>query len=322
MVRFVCLAKLFPAAGIPGVLGITVEDDAEIEEYRDEMGIDLNQSVQFVRLTAIPEHAQPHLRAGDVVCKFDGLSERFLDVLRPVETAYMHSQYKSGDIDWDLAEDVRSRSIEKTSWELGTDNYQVAICDPFGRLAVFRMSVGAPRKLFKTAYVGLKQTKRDRDRVEPNPAIGYLVDPHWKHKCSWATFRFLHKWIFDNGPVVDPKKFYWFKKILRRHNDLMCSIPMSRLDDHQIRMHTRRKSKDASDFWSRVRREYLVDEDSLPRPLSFVGSKREVRWVRITLEEAEGVLDYMVWPEWSDLKDPIHFSALNHRTASGSKAWN
>jgi hypothetical protein len=322
MVRFVCLAKLFPSVGIVGVLGVSVEDTAEIEDYREALGIDLSQVVRFVRLTAIPEHAQPHLKAGDVVCKFDGLSERFLDILRRVETTYLQSRYQAGEIDWELAEDVRSLSVEKSSWEIDTDNYQVAISDPSGRLAVLRMKSGSPRKLFRTAYAALQQTKRDRDRIETNPAVGYLIDPNWKEKCAWATFKFLHKWLFDNGPVVDPSRFYLFKKKLRKHNEMMCNLPLSRLDDHQIRMHTRRNNKHSSDFWSRVRREYLVDEDSLPRPLSFVSSKREVRWVRITMEEAEHVLGYIIWPEWAELNDPIHFSALNHKAVSGSKSWN
>ena len=322
MVRFVCLAKLFPSAGIAGVLGVSVEDSAEIEDYREALGINPSQVVRFVRLTAIPDHAQPHLKAGDVVCKFDGLSERFLDVLRPVETAYLHGRYQSGEIDWELAEEVRSFAIENSCWEIGTDNYQVAISDPSGRLAVLRMKSGSPRKLFKTAYAALQQTRRDRERLEQNPAVGYLVDPNWKEKCARATFKFLHKWLFENGPVVDPSKIYWFKKKLKKHNEMMCNLPQTRLDDHQIRMHTRRNNKNSSDFWSRVRREYLVDEDSLPRPLSFVASKREVRWVRITIEEAEQVLSYIDWPEWSPFNDPIHFSALNHRSVSGAKAWN
>lgn len=322
MLRFVCLAKLFPSAGIAGVLGVSVEDPGEIEDYREALGINPSQVVRFVRLTAIPDHAQPHLKAGDVVCKFDGLSERFLDVLRPVETTYLQSRYQAGEIDWDLAEDVRSLAVEKSCWEIGTDNYQVAISDPSGRLAVLRMKAGSPRKLFRTAYAALKQTKRDRDRLEHKPEVGYLIDPYWKEKCSWATFKFLHKWLFDNGPVVDPKKFYWFSKKLKRHNEIMRGLPLSRLDDHQIRMHTRRRSKHASDFWSRVRRECLLDKDSLPRPLSFVGSKSEIRWVRITLEEAEQVLEYILWPEWPEHKDPIHFSAMNHRSVNGSRAWN
>jgi len=322
MINYVCIAKLFPSAGISGVLGVPVQDPKEVNEYWDAMGIVPGQQVRFVRLTAIPDHAKPHLKVGDIVCKFPGLSERFLDVLRPVETAYLASSWRTEPVDWEHAEEVRSRSIENNSWEASSDNYQIAICDPEGRLAVLRARKGTPKRLFKTAYAVLQETERDKMRMKVDKTVDYRLDPDRKKRCAWTTLRYLHGYLLKNGPIVDPEKLHWVRKLVRRHNEIVCSLPNPKLENRQIRMHTRRRSKHAREFWHRIRREYLIDSEKLPRPLAFIASKREVRWIRVTLDEVEEVLKYIDWPEWKDIRDPVHFSNLNYSVESGSKAWN
>ena len=58
----------------------------------------------------------------------------------------------------------------------------------------------------------------------------------------------------------------------------------------------------------------------MPRPLSFVASKRSVRWVKLTMEEVEQVLNYVDWDEWNEFRDPMHFS--NIRKDGSSAVWN
>ena len=151
---YVCLARRFPAVGIEGVLGVPVTSESEIDEYLEALPVPTDEAkVKFVRLTAIPEKSQDHLKPDDVVVKYEGLSERFLDILRPVETAYYNTGYQSGDIDWELAEEARSQSFETGKWSITKDGSQIAVSDPDGRLAVLRGSKGTSRTLFKYAYV-------------------------------------------------------------------------------------------------------------------------------------------------------------------------
>ena len=135
MTDYVCLARRFPAKGIDGVLGVPVTSPDEIDSYLEELPVPVAaDKVRFVRLTAIPEKSQSHLKSGDVVVKYSGLSERFLDVLRPVETASMNTNYKSGEIDWPLAEEAREKAVESALQAASADN--TAMNDP-GETPVF-----------------------------------------------------------------------------------------------------------------------------------------------------------------------------------------
>ena len=76
---YACLARRFPASGIDGVLGVSVTNTVELDQYLQALPVPVNHDkVKFVRLTSIPEKAKSHLMEGDVVVKYDGLSERFL----------------------------------------------------------------------------------------------------------------------------------------------------------------------------------------------------------------------------------------------------
>ena len=167
---FVCLARRFPAVGIDGVLGVPVSSDVEIDQYIEALPVPVDASkVKFVRLTSIPEKSKGHLKADDVVIKYNGLSERFLDVLRPVNTAYYNTGYKSGEIDWDLAKEARTKALESGQWSLTNNRYQVAICDPDGDLAVIRGAHGTSRRLFKYAFAVLLDNDRDLRRIGFDP---------------------------------------------------------------------------------------------------------------------------------------------------------
>tara|TARA_R100000988_G_C3971754_1_gene151830 strand:+ start:129 stop:1094 length:966 start_codon:yes stop_codon:yes gene_type:complete len=321
MNKYVCLAHRFPAAGIEGVLGVPVQNEDEINDYKRHMlGVVPNQRIRFVRLTSIPDQAKNHLKVGDVVIKYDGLSEKFLDVLRPVETAYLLSKYKAGDIDWEHAEDVRRYSLESFRWQISSDGYQIVICDPHGRLAILRGQHGTPRRLFPTAYCLLQETENDKKLVSDDPYVGRRVSISNKQRCAWATMRFIHHCLFKHGPVVDSSIMYEFKKKIRRHNRVFTDLPKVEFSNF-VRLHTRRTHKHSQDFWGRVRKEYLDDPASLPRPLSFIASKRSVRWVRLTMEEVEEVLNYVEWDEWTKFRDPLHFSNVRKKS-SGSAEWN
>ena len=65
--------------------------------------------------------------------------------------------------------------------------------------------------------------------------------------------------------------------------------------------------------------QYLDDPESLPRVLSFVAEKKEVRWVRIELSELEEIMKFAEWPEWSDIADPFYFDTFKNKTMA---AWN
>ena len=78
---FAWLARRFPAVGIEGVLGVPVTSESEIEQYLEALPVPTDEAkVKFVRLTVIPEKSQGHLNPDDVVVKYEGLSERFLDI--------------------------------------------------------------------------------------------------------------------------------------------------------------------------------------------------------------------------------------------------
>jgi len=308
MKDYVCLVNRFPAAGIEGVLGLPVDSEAEIATYRSCILPEGSpQGVQFVRLTAIPESAKNHLKPGDIVVKYDGLSEKFLDVLRKVETATMVSKYKTKPIDWEHAEDVRAKSLATGTWQLSSDRYQVAISDPDGRLAVLRAKKGTPRRLFPAAYTILLETEHDKKLASYDPYIERKVGVAHKQRCAWATMRFIHQYLFKHGPDVDSSGLYLFKKRIRVHNRAMLGVPDQEFGRY-MRLHTRRTDKLAQNFWRRVRRQYIEDPESLPSSLAFVASKRVVRWVRLEDDEIEKILNYVEWEEWSDLRDPMHFS--------------
>ena len=316
---FVCLARRFPAVGIDGVLGVPVSSDVEIDQYIEALPVPVDASkVKFVRLTSIPEKSKGHLKADDVVIKYNGLSERFLDVLRPVNTAYYNTGYKSGEIDWDLAKEARTKALESGQWSLTNNRYQVAICDPDGDLAVIRGSHGTSRRLFKYAFAVLLDNDRDLRRIGFDPYKNHLIIPSDKPKWAWSTFKFLHYWIFENGPVVGSGKWHGLKKILANHHSTVQRVPTPELGPY-LRMHTRRTHPETQEFWKRVRIEYLEAPDSIPRSLSFVASKQDVRWVRVDVSEIDELLRCVSWEEWSHNHDPFHFSTFKNKHMS---AWN
>jgi|TARA_Y100000114_G_scaffold153421_1_gene173332 hypothetical protein len=321
MTKYVCLAHRFPAAGIDGVLGVTVQNQDEINEYKKYMmGVIPNQVIHFVRLTSIPDHAKNHLKVGDVVIKFAGLSEKFLDVLRPIKTAYFLSKYKAGEIDWDHAENVRRVSIETQQWEASSDGFQVAICDPDGNLAVLRGKKGTPRRLFSLAYSILQETDHDKKLVSADPFLDRRQTVMEKQRLAWCTMRFIHFYILKHGPVVDSALFYSFKKKIKTHQKAVQNVPKLEIGN-KLRLHTRRTRKRSQDFWRRVRVEYLNDPGSLPETLAFVASKRVVRWARVDNDEVEDILNFVEWDEWDEIDDPLHFSNTNPRGSSSSR-WN
>lgn len=319
MIDYVCLARRFPAAGIEGVLGVTVSSDEEINQYLQALPVPADEAkVKFVRLTSIPEKSQGHLNKNDVVVKYDGLSERFLDVLRPVKTAYYNTGYKSGQIDWDLAEHARQLAFENEDWATTNNTHQVAICDPQGNLAVMRGSRGVSRTLFKYAYAAYPDNSQDKDRITDNPYKQYTIPPLDKPRWAWSTFRFLHFWIFKNGPVVDGGRFYELKKKLKKHHSCIQRVPTPELGNY-LRLHTRRTHPKTQEFWKRCRIQYLEDPESIPRALSFVASKDEVRWVRVSVSEIDDLLKCVDWDEWLDFDDPFHFSTFKSKVMT---KWN
>ena len=316
---YVCLARRFPAAGIDGVLGVPVSSHIEISEYLQALPVPVDETkVKFVRLTAIPEKSKGHLSQNDVVVKYEGLSERFLDILRPVKTAQYNISYKSGEIDWDLAEQARQNAFESQRWALTNDTQQVAICDPEGNLAVLRATKGTSRRLFKYAYSVFLDNHRDKNRVTKNPYKEYTVLPSDKPKWAWSTFKFLHYWIFKNGPVVGKGRWHELKKKLKKHHAAIQQVPTPELGPY-LRLHTRRTHPDTQEFWKRCRIQYLDDPEALPIALSFVASKDEVRWVRVLVSDIDDLLKCVDWEEWSDFHDPFHFSTFRDREMS---KWN
>jgi|TARA_R100000482_G_scaffold124859_1_gene79477 hypothetical protein len=316
---YACLARRFPASGIDGVLGVSVTNTVELDQYLQALPVPVNHDkVKFVRLTSIPEKAKSHLMEGDVVVKYDGLSERFLDILRPVKTSYYNNGYKSGDIDWSLAEQARQQAFETGKWAVSNDSYQVAVCDPDGNLAVVRGSKGTSRTLFKYAYAVYLDNERDKERVTRNPYKQYTAMPSDKPRWAWSTFKFMHYWVFKNGPVVGKGKWHTFKKKLRKHHDAIQRVPKPELGPY-LRMHTRRSHRRTQDFWKRCRNDYLNDPESVPRPLSFVASKNEVRWVRVDLAEIDELFMCADWDEWSDFTDPFHFTTFKNKSI---EKWN
>jgi hypothetical protein len=310
---YVCLARRFPAVGVDGVLGVPVTNHAEIGEYLEALPVPVGEDkVKFVRLTAIPERSRGHLKVGDVVVKYNGLSERFLDILRPVETAQYNTNFRSGEIDWDLAEQARQEAFETGKWSLTHDKSQVAICDPEGNLAVLRAHKGTPRTLFKYAYAVFLDTDQDKERITYNPYKQYDISPVEKPKWAWATFRFMHFWIFKHGPVVEKGKWHNFKKAVKKHHEAIQQVPTPEIGDY-LRLHTRRNNKRSQEFWRRVRVQYADDQDSVPRALAFVASKNEVRWVRVRVSELDELFRCAEWSEWSDLGPPFHFSTFQNK---------
>ena len=316
---YVCLARRFPSMGIDGVLGVSVTSPSEIEDYLQALPVPVDDDkVKFVRLTSIPEKSKGHLMVNDVVVKYDGLSERFLDILRPVKTAQYNTGYKSGDIDWELAEQARQHAFETGKWSVSNDTYQVAVCDPDGNLAVVRGAKGTSRTLFKYAYAVYLDNERDKRRVTHNPYKQYSSIPSDKPKWAWSTFKFLHYWVFKHGPVVGPGKWHGFKKKLKKHHDAIQRVPTPELGPY-LRMHTRRGHRRTQEFWKRCRIEHMKDPESIPRALSFVASKNEVRWVRVLVSEIDDLFKCADWDEWSDLTDPFHFTTFRDKEMN---KWN
>tara|TARA_A100001391_G_C5081566_1_gene280094 strand:+ start:116 stop:1075 length:960 start_codon:yes stop_codon:yes gene_type:complete len=316
---YVCLARRFPAVGIEGVLGVPVTSESEIEQYLEALPVPTDEAkVKFVRLTVIPEKSQGHLNPDDVVVKYEGLSERFLDILRPVETAYYNTGYQSGDIDWELAEEARSQSFETGKWSITKDANQIAVSDPDGRLAVLRGSKGTSRTLFRYAYAVYLDNHRDQERITADPYKQYKTTPSDKPRWAWSTFKFLHFWIFKHGPVVGKGKWHNFKKTIRKHHAAIQKVPTPELGTY-LRLHTRRTHPNTQEFWKRCRIQYLEDPESIPRPLSFVASKDQVRWVRVTVDEIDDLFLCADWEEWSELDDPFHFSTFKNKNMA---KWN
>tara|TARA_R100000329_G_C7477000_1_gene168049 strand:- start:269 stop:460 length:192 start_codon:yes stop_codon:yes gene_type:complete len=63
----------------------------------------------------------------------------------------------------------------------------------------------------------------------------------------------------------------------------------------------------------------MKDPESIPRALSFVASKNEVRWVRVLVSEIDDLFKCADWDEWSDLTDPFHFTTFRDKEMN---KWN
>ena len=308
---YVCIGQLYPSSGVPGVLGVPVSNERAVARFHKFADIPEEDDVIFIRLTEIPESAQEWLLPGDVVCKYRALSEPFLDVLRKKDTVGYVSM-KRGLYDFleplmPVAEDARREAIEEHRWAVRYEGPLLAVSDPQGRLAWIVTLGNGVRKLVRHIYFTKPATKIERETAALMSPLSVK-----KVQAMWITLKVFHEFMFDQEEM-DGKAYLALKRGLPLVNQVALTIPDCSKDSDLFRLHTRRRTAAAKKFWGRIRREYLLKPDSLEGPLLRYVQRSDARWIRVHLDEMPGVLKYAMWPEWSLIKPPMHFSLMTNK---------
>tara|TARA_R110002167_G_scaffold351250_1_gene563764 strand:+ start:276 stop:539 length:264 start_codon:yes stop_codon:yes gene_type:complete len=86
-------------------------------------------------------------------------------------------------------------------------------------------------------------------------------------------------------------------------------------------MMTRQKTNAQKMFWHKIRLIYLDDPSLLPDPFAFISTKKRVKQIAVTEEEAEQCLAYVDWDEWDTLRPPIAFKVRDMSTKQTRYKW-
>jgi len=304
----VCIGQLYPSSGVPGVLGISVSNEREIARYREAAELPEDEDAVFIRLTDIPESASEWLLPGDVICKYAKLSEPFLDILREKKTVGHVSVDRSCSYFLErlmpAAEEARREAVEEHRWAVRYEGPLLAVSDPQGRLAWVVTLGNGVRKLIRHIYFTKPATKIERETAALMSPLSVK-----KVQAMWITLKVFHEFMFDQEEFTG-KHYLALKRGLPLINRVALTIPDCSKDGDLFRLHTRRKTAAAKKFWGRMRREYLLDPESFSGPLLTYMGRADARWVRVHLDEMPGILKHAMWPEWSLIKPPMHFSVL------------
>jgi hypothetical protein len=306
MNKFVCVSRLYPARGVPGVLGIAVRNPAEVVKYAEAMSVNIGSKVLFTRVTSVPEEFADHLFVDDVICKFDGISEEFLDVLRPVQTSVYKSTRYQVSVDWGVAEEVRTKAMMSDRWEVSLSKNQLCIADRRGSLAVTRVICNL-RNMLLPAWELFKKKR--------------TVASEQEIRAVWRTMRWIHGKMMADGPDCSSISWPLLSIQVRTHFDTSRQIPVSTVDNRTCTMMTRQKTKIQRMFWHKIRLIYLEDPNLLPAPFAFIPTKRLVKQIVVTEEEAEQCLEYVDWDEWNSLRPPIAFKVRDMSTKQSRYKW-
>ena len=306
MNKFVCVSRLYPAKGVPGVLGIAVRDVSEIVKYAEAMSVNIGSKVLFTRITSVPDEFLEYLFVGDVICKFAGISEEYLDVLRPVETSVYKSTRHPVSIDWDVAEDVRTKAMMSYRWDVSLSKNQLCISDCKGSLAVARVTCNL-RKMLLPAWELFKKKR--------------TVASEQEIRAVWRTMRWIHGKMMAAGPDCSSISWPLFSIKIRAHFQTSAQIPVATVDNRTCTMMTRQKTNAQKMFWHKIRLIYLDDPSLLPDPFAFISTKKRVKQIAVTEEEAEQCLAYVDWDEWDTLRPPIAFKVRDMSTKQTRYKW-
>lgn len=304
MNKYVCVSRLYPAKGVPGVLGVLVRDEGKIEEYLSALGAG-EVDAMFTRVTSVPEKFSEHLAPEDIICKFKGLSEPYLDVLRPVKTCVYWSKSNlsvvedgrwSPSISWDQLEDLRAEAAISGTWKVSITETTLAISDKAGNLAVINSS--ASRILIPD---GMEIFTRKATVCRPRGVRLY---------ASWRTVRWVHKCMFDAADDMESFDMGAFFVLVKRYHELSLRVPHPKIGVNEFYLVFSR-AKRCGTFWERIRREAALGRMEIPEPFLRVTKKwfTRTRSIRLTEQEAEECMDFIRLDDWNKLYPPFTFKA-------------
>ena len=303
--RFMCIGSLYPSSGIDGVLGVVVQDQKDIGVYRKAVEAIDDEKITFVRLTSVPKDAGAWLQSGDVVCKYAGLSEPFLDVLREKVTVIRQTEYRPIPVDWEMIESVRQKSVESNKWRVDASQSQIVVSDPTGRVASASVPKGSVRRMFPGMYMAILESNRDRARVKSRAKASHGFTPIERRAATWMTFRFFHRALMESGGGVNE---HWVK--IRNRMKYVYELSLHFASASHVRVRTRRTSKYAKQFWSRICQIYLNRPETLPDFMQNAAQRKWKQELYCTLEEFEPALQYTLWDEWKDGYPPLMIDDL------------
>ena len=302
MNKYVCVSRLYPVKGVPGVLGVLVRDEGKIEEYLESLGSG-DADAAFTRVTSVPEKFSNHLAVGDIICKFSGLSEPYLDVLRPVKTCVYWSKDNLSVIEdgrwvpsvsWEQLEDLRADAVISVTWRVSITKETLAISDKLGNLVVINSAIS--RILIPD---GMETFTRKVSLHNP-----YGVRPH----AAWRTARWVHSSIFDKAEDIESFDMAAFFVLTKRYHELALRVPYPKIGVNEFYL-VFSKSKRCGAFWERIRREAALGRMDIPEPLRKVIKRWFIksRLVKVTEYEAEECMNFIHMDDWDKLYPPFTF---------------
>lgn len=279
-------------------------------DLKKSFGINTDTAVDVIRLTSVKGVARKFYLPGDYLVRYPEVEERYSEIIRPNADIYfvhgMHRGYPPFEVDQDLVDGLRGRSIENRIWSWHRDGGHLVIIDPYGRAIVWRQE----KAWFLYGKIMEQIVHFAKGRGSPADV------PVYRQIAAKLTMKAVHRRLMTevNG-VVDWCLVYKTEMLAKNLYKLALRCRGRPYQSRELRL-VRIRGRFGRPFWARVARMYEKGVE-LPRPMQILGKHTKATVVKISPQELEQVLAFAAWPEWDTGVSPIRV----YRARVGEEVW-